>query len=101
MATSASFCASSLISLPTPRICCCPVLFIFVVHHQSYLALTINVTNANQALVRHARLQAEGAKVAHVDTAARKRLMELRHQRFVIGVDRPKRNVCSIFHGEL
>jgi hypothetical protein len=75
--------------------------FVCAVHHEGDLALTVNMTNANQALVRNARAQAEGVKVAHVHTAARKRLMELRHPRFVIGADRPKRNLRSISHGEL
>jgi hypothetical protein len=58
--------------LPRPFIC--------VVHHQSHFVLAINLTNANQALLRHARSQAERAKVAHVDTATRKRLRESCHR---------------------
>jgi len=68
-----------------------PRQFVFEVHDKSRLAMAINLTNANQALMRHTGSQAERAKVTRVNRAVGQCFMELFHQRFVIRTDWSKR----------
>jgi hypothetical protein len=86
---------------PQPQDVMLPRQFVFEVHDQSRLATVVNVTNANQALMRHTGSQAERAKVTHASRAVGQCFMELFHQRFVVRTDWSQRDRCAVRHFEL
>src|ERR1051326_1735963 len=64
--------------------------------HDCHLAIVIDETDSGQAFVLHARAQFERSEIPEVNASLGKSLVELRHQRLVLGPDRPDRNSRAV-----